>query len=399
MPVSGQVAVIGSYATHFGVHHDRGYVDLIREAAQGAIKDAKLTVDDLDAGWVGTAVPEINALEGDSGAALTQAIDFAPKPVTRVSAYCASGMEAVRGGALAIAAGEYDTVIVVGVEKMRDVTPRGSLVARNGNLSHPTLAKGRSGPGLFALLASRYLAEYGRTVDDFARVAVKNHQNAVLNPIAQFSTPVTMEQVAASPLVADPLRSLDCTPTTDGAAALILTSVQRARSGTLPYAVIEGMGFAVTDGMFNGMFNPANDYLGFRATRAAAQTAYRQAGIRHPRSELDLIECHDCFTVTELVNYEDLGLCAPGTGWKLLLDGATQPDGDIPVNVSGGLQSCGHPIGATGVRVVKEIADHVTGRAGARQIANAERGLAHTLGGPGILSSAMVLATGRRATE
>jgi acetyl-CoA C-acetyltransferase len=155
--------------------------------------------------------------------------------------------------------------------------------------------------------------------------------------------------------------------------------------------VLDGVGFSVVDGYYSGLYNPENDFLGFRATRAAAEVAYAQAGIEQPREDLDLVECHDCFTITEIVNYEDLGLCARGEGWKLLREGATTRGGDIPVNLSGGLQSCGHPIGATGVRVVKEVADQVTGRAGARQVQGARRGVAHTLGGPGVLSSVMVI--------
>jgi acetyl-CoA C-acetyltransferase len=398
VPVAGQVAIIGSHATKFGVHHDRGYLDLLGEAARAAIADAGLDQSEIGAAWLGTASPEIIALEGDSGASLVQALPgFAPRPVTRVSAYCATGMESVRSAALAIAAGEYEYVLATGAEKMRDVTPRGSLVARTANLTHPTLAKGRSGPGGFALVANRYFAEYGRSTDDTAAVAVKNHEHATRNPIAQYAEPITREQVLRSPLVADPLRLLDCTPTTDGAAAVVLTSVARARERGLPYAVLDGVGLAVVDGYYEGLSQPDNDFLGFKATRAAASMAYAQAGIERPREQLDVVECHDCFTITEIVNYEDLGLAEPGTGWRLLQEGATTVGGDIPVNLSGGLQSCGHPIGATGVRVIKEIADQVTGRAGARQVAGASRGLAHTLGGPGVLSCVMVISTGARA--
>jgi acetyl-CoA C-acetyltransferase len=391
VPIAGNVAVVGSAATLFGVQHERGYIDLIEEAARGAIADAGLQNEDIEAAWLATAVPEIISMEGDSGTPITQAIGFAPRPVTRVSAYCSSGMEAVRGAAMAVAAGEYELVLVVGAEKMRDVTPRGSLVSRVGNSTHPTLAKGRSAPGGFAMLASAYLHEYDRNTDDLAAVAVKNHEHATRNPIAQFNTPVTMDQVRSSPIVAAPLRLLDCTPTTDGAAALVLAPVEWARARGVPYAVLDGIGFSVSDGYYTGLFNVDNDFLGFRATREAARVAYRQAGIENPRADLDLVECHDCFTITEIVNYEDLGLCERGTGWKLLQEGATTIGGDIPVNLSGGLQSCGHPIGATGVRVVKEVADQMTGRAGERQVVGARRGLAHTLGGPGVLSCVMVL--------
>jgi acetyl-CoA C-acetyltransferase len=394
MPIAGNVAIVGSAATTFGIHHERGYLDLIRDAATGAIADAGLQNADVDAAWLSTAITDIVSLEGDSGTPITEALDFAPRPVTRVSAYCASGMEAIRGGAMAIAAGEYDVVLVVGAEKMRDVTPRGSLVARTGNMTHPTLNKGRSGPGFFALLASRYMNSFDRTDDDLSAVAVKNHEHATRNPIAQYSSPVTAEQVRSSAMIADPLRVLDCTPTTDGAAAVVLASTDWARSHGMAYAVLSGVGFSVSDGYYSGLFNPENDLLGFRATRDASTVAYAQAGIEDPRNDLDLVECHDCFTITEIINYEDLGLCARGEGWKLLREGATTVGGDIPVNLSGGLQSCGHPIGATGVRVVKEVADQVTGRAGDRQVAGARRGVAHTLGGPGVLSSVMVLSTG-----
>jgi acetyl-CoA C-acetyltransferase len=391
VPIAGNVAVVGSAATTFGIHHDRGYLDLIREAATDAIADAGLQNADVEAAWLSTAITDIIAVEGDSGTPITETINFSPRPVTRVSAYCASGMEAVRGGAMAIAAGEYDVVLVVGAEKMRDVTPRGSLVSRTGNMTHPTLNKGRSGPGFFALLASRYLDQFQRTSDDLSAVAVKNHEHATRNPIAQYSSPVTAEQVRSSAMIADPLRVLDCTPTTDGAAAVILTSTEWARKRGIRHAVLEGVGFAVSDGFYSGLFNAENDLLGFRATRDAARVAYAQAGIEDPRNDLDLVECHDCFTITEIVNYEDLGLCGRGEGWKLLLEGATTIGGDIPVNLSGGLQSCGHPIGATGVRVVKEVADQMIGRAGERQVKGAQRGVAHTLGGPGVLSSVMVL--------
>jgi acetyl-CoA C-acetyltransferase len=397
VPIAGNVAIVGSAATSFGVHHDRSYLDLVREAAAGAIADAGLQNADIDAAWLSTAVSDIVALEGDSGTPITETIGFAPRPVTRVSAYCASGMEAVRGGALAIAAGEYDVVLVVGAEKMRDVTPRGSLVARTGNMTHPTLAKGRSGPGFFALVASRYLEQNNRTVDDLSAVAVKNHEHATRNPIAQYSQPVTKEQVRSSAMIADPLRVLDCTPTTDGAAAVILTSTEWARDRGVPHAILDGVGFAVSDGYYSGLFNNENDLLGFRPTREAAKVAYAQAGIENPREDLDLVECHDCFTITEIVNYEDLGLCDRGQGWKLLREGATTVGGDIPVNLSGGLQSCGHPIGATGVRVVKEVADQLTSRAGQRQVTGAKRGVAHTLGGPGVLSCVMVLRAGNGA--
>jgi len=391
VPIAGQVAIIGSAATRFGVLHDRGYLELLAEAARGAIAEAGIEQDELEAAWLGTAEPLTAALLGDAGTAVTEALDFAPRPVTRVSTFCCTGMEAVRAAAMSIAAGEYEYVLAVGAEKMRDVPPRGSLVARTANLTHPTLAKGRTAPGQFALLANRYLHEYDCTVEDLAAVAVKNHAHATHNPIAQYSEPLTVEAVLKAPRVAEPLGLLDCTPTTDGAAAVVLTSVEKARESRCPYAVIEAIALAVVDGYYAGFFHDYNDYLGFRVTREAATRAYRQAGITAPREQLDVVECHDCFTITELINYEDLGLCDRGEGAQLLRSGATSTGGDMPVNLSGGLQACGHPVGATGVRMIKEVADQVLGRAGERQVAGARRGAAHTLGGPGVASCVAVI--------
>ncbi len=380
-----------STSTAFGVHHDRGYLDLLAEAATGAVADANLELGQIESAWLGTAEPGLTGLVGDSGSAVAEAIGFAPRPVTRVANFCCTGLEAVRAGALDVAAGEHGLVLAVGAEKMRDVPSRGSLVARTANLTHPTLAKGRTAPGQFALLANRYMAEYGVSRETIARVSVKNHEHALRNPRAHFRKAVTVEEVLAAPVVAEPFGVLDCTPTTDGAAALVLAPVEWARANAERFVVIRGFGLAVTSGYYSTFFDEDWDFLGFRSTREAARIAYAQAGIEEPRRELDLVECHDCFTVTELVNYEDLGLCGRGEGGKLLESGATAAGGDIPVNLSGGLQACGHPVGATGVRMLCEVTDHLLGRAGERQVEGARLGAAHTLGGPGVVSAVAVL--------
>lgn len=391
MPIAGEVAIVGVGITQFGVLHDRSYSSLLAEAATSAVADAGLTAKDIQAAWLATAEPLLAGLVGDSGAALAEAIGFAPRPVTRVSNFCTSGMEAVRGAAMAVAAGEYELCLAVGAEKMRDVAPRESLLAKTANHTHPTLSKGRTAPGQFALVANRYLHTYGYEPSLLARVAVKNHNHARLNPKAHYRKPITVEQVMSAPRVAEPLGVLDSTPTTDGAAAVVVASRAWAERHARRYAIIEGVGLAVTEGYYSVHYRDSSDFLGFAATRHAAQVAYSQAGITHPRSQLDLVECHDCFTITEIVNTEDLGLAERGEGGRLLLSGATEAGGDIPVNVSGGLQSCGHPVGATGVRMVAEVTDQVTGEAGDRQVPGARRGLAHTLGGPGVISCVMVI--------
>jgi acetyl-CoA C-acetyltransferase len=391
MPIAGEVAIVGTATTRFGVLHGRGYLDLLAEAALGAIADAGLEPGEIEAAWLGTAEPLLAGLVGDAGTAVAEAIGFGPRPVTRVSNFCCTGMEAVRSAALDVAAGEHGLVLAVGAEKMRDVTSRGSLLAKTANQTHPTLAKGRTAPGQFALLATRYMHAYEVGLESLARVSVKNHEHATRNERAHFRDPVTIEQVMAAPRVAEPLGVLDCTPTTDGAAAVVLAPVAWAERHAPRYAVIRGVGLAVTDGYFATFYHEDEDFLGFRSTRAAAETAYRQSGITDPRAQLDVVECHDCFTITEIVNTEDLGICSPGEGVALLESGATAAGGDTPVNLSGGLQACGHPVGATGVRMIAEIADQVTGRAGARQVPGARTGLAHTLGGPGVISSVAVL--------
>jgi acetyl-CoA C-acetyltransferase len=391
MPIAGEVAIVGAASTAFGVHHDRSYLDLIAEAAAGAVADAGLELEQVGSAWLGTAEPGLAGLVGDAGSAVAEAIGFSPRPVTRVANFCCTGLESVRAAALDVAAGEHELVLAVGAEKMRDVPSRGSLVARTVNLTHPTIAKGRTAPGQFALLANRYMAEWGVSRETLAKVAVKNHEHALRNPKAHFRKAVTVEDVLAAPVIAEPFGTLDCTPTTDGAAAVVLAPVEWARRHAALYVVVRGFGLAVTNGYYTSFFDPKWDFLGFRSTREAAAIAYRQAGITTPREELDLVECHDCFTVTELVNYEDLGLCGRGEGGALLESGATAAGGDIPVNLSGGLQSCGHPVGATGVRMICELTDHLLGRAGDRQVAGARLGAAHTLGGPGVVAAVAVL--------
>jgi acetyl-CoA C-acetyltransferase len=300
-------------------------------------------------------------------------------------------MEAVRAAALAIGSGMYDTTLVVGAEKMRDVPARGSLLARHILETHPLLTKGRTAPGQFALLGTRYLEAHGYDREVLAAVALKNHENGARNPRAHFRKAITEEQWARAPMVASPLGLYDCCPTTDGAAAAVLMSREGAERLGRPYALLTGMGLSTHGGYFTTQFDPDSDFLGFPATRGAAAQAYAQAGIDEPLRDLDVAECHDCFTITELVNYEDLGLCGRGQGGRMAAEGRTRLGGDLPVNTSGGLKACGHPIGATGVRMVADVVDQLLGRAGERQVEGARRGLCHTLGGPGIVSCVMVL--------
>jgi acetyl-CoA C-acetyltransferase len=275
---------------------------------------------------------------------------------------------------------------------MRDVGPRQSLLAQHVERGHPVYAKGRTAPGMFGLIANRYKHVFTDPREAMTAVAIKNHYNGSLNPLAHFQKPLTADDVLKGPSISGSLRLYDCCPTTDGAAAMILCSVDRAKAlRPHDYVVIQALELAATTGYFSAQFDTGNDFLGFSATRAAAQKAYSVAGVRKPADEIKVAEVHDCFTITEVINYEDLGFCEKGQGCQFVLDGRASLDGANPFNTSGGLQSCGHPIGATGARVMVDIVEQIRGQAGRRQVRDPVLGLAHTLGGPGSVSCVSLL--------
>jgi acetyl-CoA C-acetyltransferase len=317
--------------------------------------------------------------------------------VTRVANYCATGMDAVRHGAMAVAAGVAEFALVVGAEKMRDVAPRASLLGQHIERGHPVIAKGRTAPGIFGVIATRYAHEFVSPREAMTAVAVKNHHFGSLNPKAHLRSEIGSEQVERAAPVSGMIGLLDCCPTTDGAAAVVLTTEARAKELGVQYTVLAACELAATQGYFTAQFDTGNDFLGFDSTRTAAARAYRKVGVTDPLRELDVVECHDCFTITEVINYEDLGLAERGGGMRLVLDGETGPGGRLPVNTSGGLQSCGHPIGASGVRMVIDVAEQLLGRCEpGRQVDGSELGLAHALGGPGSVASVAVIARPER---
>ena len=378
-----QVAVIGVGCTKFGDRFERSYEELITDAAFDAYADAGIEPAEIDAAYLGTYLP--GAGGGKAAVSLGDALRLYERPITRVENYCATGTDAFRNGCLAIAAGVADVVLVLGAEKLKDRGGRG--IPR---LGHPLLARGNTAPGLFALAANRYMHTFGLGRETLARVAVKNHHNGALNDKAHLRMEVTAEQVLKAPIIAWPFGLLDCCPTTDGAAAAIICRADRARRFKQDPVFVKGAGLAVTTG--RPYFDPTFDYLGFRSTQAAARQAYTMAGVG-PR-DIDFAEVHDCFTWTEISNTEDLGFCAKGEGGRLVEEGRTALDGDIPVNPSGGLKSFGHPIGASGVRMIYECVTQLRGEAGARQVKQAELGLAHNVGGPGAVSCVVVLGRG-----
>src|SRR5215813_6080940 len=379
-----QVAVIGVGCTNFGDLFELGYEDLICEAAFQAYADANIDPKDIQAAYLGTYMP--GASGGKAAVSLADALRLYDRPITRVENYCATGTDAFRNACLAIASGTYDVVLVLGAEKLKDRGGRG--LPRFG---HPLLAKGNSAPGLFALAANRYMHTYGVGRETLAKIAVKNHYNGARNPKAHLRMEVTEEKVLNAPMISSPFGLFDCCPTTDGAAAAIVCRADIAKRLRPDPILVKGLGLAVTSG--EPYLKPGFAYTGFPATRIAARSAYEQAGIT--AKDVDLAEVHDCFTITEILNYEDLGFCGAGEGWRYVAEGRAAIDGgDVAVNPSGGLKSFGHPIGATGVRMIYEVCQQLWQKAGARQVKDAEIGLAHNLGGPGAVGCVTVLANG-----
>ncbi len=369
------VAVVGVGCTRFGELYEESAESLICAAVDEALADAGCERDRIDAAWVGSVMTTFG------GDALGDALKLFARPITRVHNYCASGMDAFRNACLAVAAGMYDVALAVGFEKMRD----GGFA--RPNRSHPVLDFGERAPHVFALSANRYFQQYGATRETLAAVAVKNHKHGMKSPKAHLRMEVTTDTVVRAPLVYSPLGLFDCCPTTDGAAAALVCRASLAREFTGVPVWPLGIGLAVVSGQ--PYYKPSFGYVGFDATVRAAEQAYAQA--RLGPADVDFAEVHDCFTITEILNYEDLGFCARGEGGRFVADGRASLGGEKPVNVSGGLKSYGHPVGATGVRMIYELATQLRGQAGERQVEDAAVGLAHNLGGPGAVSCVSIL--------
>ena len=369
--IKGKVAVLGVGCTDFGDRFAESSTDLLREASLAAIADAGIDKDDVQAGWLGAYFPH----SGLAGTALSDAIGLSARPVTRIENYCVTGTDTIRNAAFAVASGMYDVVVAAGVEKLKE---RGDVgIPDQGE--HHVIARGRSAPGGFALSATAYLAHHGLGTDVLDHVAVKNHDNGADHPRAHLRRRITLEEAAAAPMVSSPLRLFDCCPTSDGAAAVVLARPEIARELSRPVVTIRGIG--VASFRADPYLTPGFDYLHWPATRAAAADAYAQAGLAP--GDVDVAEVHDCFTITELLTVEDLGLVPDGEGWRATLEGETAIDGRVPVNPSGGLKAFGHPVAASGVRMVVEVTRQLQGRAEGRQVRDAEVGVAHNVGGPG----------------
>ncbi len=374
-----EVAIIGIGCTAFGEFWDRSFRDIIVEAGIAAIEDAGVQGEEIDELFVGNMSAgrfveqeHISSLIADYAGLASLHV-----PSTRVEAACASGGLALRMGALAIASGHADIVVVAGVEKMTDVSVQQAtdMLAAAADREWEGFA-GATFPGLYAMIARRHIHEYGTTSEQLASVAVKNHHNATMNPKAQYQNEITVEAVLRSAMIADPLHMLDCSPLTDGAAAVVLAPMDIARKYTDTPVRIR----ATAQASDTITLHDRADITTLAATVAAASRAYKMAGLT--ANDIDFAEVHDCFTIAEICAIEDLGFFEKGAGGRVTEEGVTAIDGDLPVNPSGGLKACGHPVGATGIKQAVEVTMQLRGDAGKRQVAG-EVGLTHNVGGSG----------------
>jgi acetyl-CoA C-acetyltransferase len=391
--ISGNVAIIGVGCTKFGELFDSDINKMIFDAVEEALGDANIDREEIEAGWYGNCFPTSTGV-GMSGSSMGDPVALEGIPITRVENQCCTGMDAFRNACLGIASGEYKIAIAVGAEKMRDVKPQESLNSTMVDSFHPYNMKGFSSPGLFAMYATRLFEDIGLTKEDLAQIAVKNHGNATMNPKAHLKNKVTLSQVINAPMVSSPLGTIDCCPITDGAAAVIVTSKELAERMGKDYVLVQGIG--MTNSFWIDHYaREGRTFNEIEVTKSAAQSAYAQAGIENPLEEIDIAEVHDCFTITEVLNMCDLGFCTLDDVKSRIWDGTFEKSGKLPVNVSGGLNCCGHPIGATGIRMIYFLTNQLLNRSGEMQVIGVEKGLAHNLGGPGSLCTVTILEKGR----
>ncbi|MDP2644517.1 MAG: acetyl-CoA acetyltransferase [Desulfobacterales bacterium] len=403
-----KIAIIGMGCTPFGELWDKDVDDLMVDATSEALEDAGVGMKDIEAAWIGTSG------SGVTGSAASAPLQLQYIPVTRVENACATGLETIRNAAHSLAAGAYDLVLALGFEKLKDLGYPGLHPGKLSDKFHPIYPAGGTGPGRYALAATRYFERYGLSSEagkqTIGKISVKSHYSGARNPKAHLQREITLEQVLKAPMIAWPLGLYDCCGVTDGASAAILCRAEDvarfAPHHKDDYVTIKGMGVSAGPGW--GKNKEDYDFTSWPETEMAAAQAYRMAGITRPRKELDVAEIHDCFSIAELIAMEGLGFCGKGQAKKELIDngatiaphyreavmqkwGATEdeirnrpdPEDVLVVNHSGGLKSFGHPVGGSGGREVYEIYKQIQGKVELpeRQLKQVRLGLAHNQGG------------------
>ena len=372
--IKDKVAIIGMGCSRFGERFEASREDLILEAVQEALDDAGLTLQDIDAFWFGSFY-EMH------GTALASVLKPDFKPVTRIENNCCTGSDTLRNAAYAVASGAYKTVMAIGMDKLKDNGFSGNPFF---HLYRDNTEPSFGGPASFSLLVPAYAQKYGVSYEDMREAMVhvshKNHFNGAMNPKALYRKEMTLDQIRKSPMVCEPyLTIMDCSGVSDGAACAILTATENAKEYRPDPMYIKATEIVASSGV--GMLENSYDYTTILETEAAAKVAYEKAGITNPSEQLDLVELHDCFSITEIVLYEALGLSEKGQGWKDAIEGKYTITGKLPVNTDGGLKAMGHPVGASGIRMVYESWLQFHGKAGKRQLKDPKLGMAHCLGG------------------
>jgi acetyl-CoA C-acetyltransferase len=379
--IRDKVVILGMGCSRFGERWEAGAEALMIEAFEECLADAGIESTEIKAAWLATSQDQVHV--GKSALPLSTTLRLNYVPVTRVENYCASGTEAFRAAVYAVAAGSVDIALALGVEKLKDTGFAGlpNIVA---NVIDDISGPYRSAPGMFGQLAHAYRAKHGYSRDELKRalahISVKSHANGVHSPKAHLRKKIELEAVLSAPIVADPLGLYDCCGVTDGAACAIVTTPNIARGlGKNRPVSIKALAAAASGGVEAGHRSWDGTYL--PTTRIAARRAYAEAGISNPRDELDLFEVHDCFSVSELLAMEDLGISLEGKAVHDVLDGTFDADGRLPCQIDGGLKCFGHPLGATGLRMIYEMYLQLLGRAGPRQRGNVTLALTHNWGG------------------
>lgn len=398
--IKDKVAIIGMGLTKFGEHWGKSAEDLMLEAFLEALEDAGIEKRDIEAAFVGTQFTEIGI--GHSAIPVSMTLKLPFIPVTHVENLCASGTESFRAACYAVASGVYDIAVAIGVEKIKDHglsgLPRDNedvmVHGPRGKLIYPSW--NNPNPGMFAMMAIRYFHRYGIDIEEgkriLAKISVKSHENALLNPKAHLRQRITIEQVLNAPMIAYPLGLYDCCGVSDGAACAIVVRAEKAKEFRKDPVYVKALQVSVENG--ESFMRSTYDYTHVETTYRAAINAYKEAEIRNPREEINLIEVHDCFSITELVTYEDLLISERGKAREDVESGFFELNGKIPCQADGGLKCFGHPIGASGLRMLYEVYKQLQGKAGERQIKDPKIGLTHNLGGQPPKSVASVVIVG-----
>ena len=380
--IKDKVAIIGMGCTKFGEHWGKDSEDLIVDAFQEAIGDAGIEKKDIQAAWYGSCYDEFNV--GKSALPLSRTLKLPFVPVTRVENFCASGSEALRGAMYAVASGACDIALALGAEKLKD-TGYGGLPEMSTTMGtkNRVIMPGISAPGAFAMMANRYFAKYGLSIEDgkraLAKISVNSHRNGAKNPRAHLRREITEDDVLNAPMIASPLGLFDCCGVSDGAAAAIVCRADMAKDFRPDPVFIKGLQIGISSGEELGYTDWDGTYV--KTTTLTAARAYDEAGIKNPREEISMMELHDCFSITELVTYEDLQISPRGKAKNDIEDGFFTMEGKVVTQPDGGLKCFGHPIAASGLRMMYEMYKQLQGKADDRQVKDPKIGLTVNIGG------------------